>query len=397
MAATSSTTSLSGLGLTGLSSGLDTSGIITKLMAIEAAPQTQLKTQLTSLQTHTTALQSLNTAIAGIATTANAALGANALNSFAATTDSSAATATATSTASTGSISLTVDQLAASQVTVTDPITSFDSSQLGTITIRTGLPGSYHDTPITFASGDLDSVVAKINSSGAGITATKVAAGTATDGTPQYRLQFRGSTGEAGKFSVSLGSTWTSDASSVLNLHQVATAQNAKITLYPNSDVSTQVSSATNTFSSVLPGVGITVSAKSGDPVTVTVAADATAASTSAQALVAGLSSVFSGIAASTAVTTSASTSGGTSSSATSGGVFTGDTLVRTTNDLLLTAATGRLDNGKSPSEIGITLTKTGTVTFDQAKFTAAMTADPVGTTAMYQEIAGRVDRKSVV
>ena len=40
-----STTSTSGLGLSGLSSGLDTSGIITKLMAIESQPQTQLKTQ----------------------------------------------------------------------------------------------------------------------------------------------------------------------------------------------------------------------------------------------------------------------------------------------------------------------------------------------------------------
>src|SRR4051812_12382997 len=148
-ATSSGSSSLSGLGLPGLSSGLDTSGIITKLMAIEAAPQSLLKNQLSSLQTHTTALQSLNTAIAGIATTAKAAVGANALASFTATSDATAVTAKAGATAATGAISFTVDRLATAQVSVTAPMSGFDAARVGTITVRTGAPGATKDTPIT--------------------------------------------------------------------------------------------------------------------------------------------------------------------------------------------------------------------------------------------------------
>jgi flagellar hook-associated protein 2 len=44
-----------------------------------------------------------------------------------------------------------------------------------------------------------------------------------------------------------------------------------------------------------------------------------------------------------------------------------------------------------SPSSIGITVTKTGTITFDQSAFTRAMASDPAGTMSMFQAIAGRV------
>jgi len=44
-----------------------------------------------------------------------------------------------------------------------------------------------------------------------------------------------------------------------------------------------------------------------------------------------------------------------------------------------------------SPSSIGITLTKTGTISFDQSAFTSAMASDPVGTMSMFQTIAGRI------
>ena len=204
MATSISTTSISGLGLSGLSSGLDTSGIITKLMAIESAPQSQLKTQLTTLQTHTTALQSLNTAVAAVATTAKAALGANALTSFTATSSSSAATVSASSAASAGSLSFTVDRLAAAQVTVTDAMTTWDTTATPSITVRTGAAGATQtDTTLTFTSSNLDDVVAAINGGKLGVTATKVAAGTDANGAAQFRLQLRSAPGASNAFAVS--------------------------------------------------------------------------------------------------------------------------------------------------------------------------------------------------
>lgn len=388
-ATTLSSASLSGLGLSGLSSGLDTSGIISKLMAIEAAPQTQLQSQLTTLQTHTSSLQSLNTAIAGLGSTAQAALAANALSSFTATSSSSAVTATASSTATAGTVSFTVDALASAQVSVTAAMSTWPdtSSSTPSITLQVGSGSTATTKTVTANSGSLDDVVSAINGSGTGVTAAKVPSGTDSSGNQLFRLQLTGPTGAANTFSVFEGSTTSGTQLPVTN---VATAQDASVTLYGGTSVQQTVTSPTNTFSDLMPGVAIAVSATSSTAVSVNVASDPTAATTSAQALTAGLISVFSGIASATAITTSSSTSGGTSSTATSGGVLTGDPLVRTVNDALLSAATDPV-NGKSPSSIGIAITKTGTITFDQAAFTTAMKTDPAGTTAMYQAIAQRV------
>jgi flagellar hook-associated protein 2 len=391
-----SATSSTGLGLTGLSSGLDTSGIITKLMAIEAQPQTQLKSRLTSLQTHTSALQSLNTAIAGVATTAKSALTANALSSFTTTSSSTAATAKASSAATAGTTQFTVQQLAQTQVSVTGAMT--DTSALASsdhvVTLKIGAAAA---VKITAASSSVDDMVSAINTAAAGVSASKVAAGVTADGITQYRLQLTATTsGAAGGFAIFTGDS-TSDAdtlssTSPVPLTTVTAAQDAKVTLYPDTAAAQQVTSAGNTFSSLLNGLDVTVAAISASPVTVTVTGDPTAATTSAQALVTGLATLFSGIASATAITTTSSASGGTSSTATSGGVFTGDPLVRLLKDSLLSAATDPdTVTGRSPSSIGITLTKDGTVTFDQKAFAAAMQSDPMGTTAMYQRIASRV------
>jgi flagellar hook-associated protein 2 len=394
-AASISTTSLSGLGLTGLSSGLDTSGIITKLMAIEAQPQTQLKTQLTTLQTHTSALQSLNTAIAAVSTTAKSALTANALSSFTASSSSGVATATASSSATAGALQFTVDALAQTQLSVTGAMsdTSALTSADHTLTIQVG---GGKGVPVTAASSSVDDMVTAINKAGAGVSASTVAAGV-VNGVTQYRIQLTATTGgAAGAFSLYTGnSTSAADqltSASAVPLIGVAKAQDAQLTLYPNTAAAQSVNSATNTFSSLPNGLSVAVTAKSTDPVTVTVLADATAATTSAQAFIGALATVFSGIASSTAITTSSSTSGGASSTSTSGGVFTGDASVRLINDALLTAATGQDEvTGRSPSSIGIVLSKDGTVSFDQNAFAAAMQKDPAGTTAMYQRIAQRV------
>ena len=389
MATGISTTSISGLGLSGLSSGLDTSGIITKLMAIESAPQSQLKTQLTTLQTHTTALQSLNTAVAAVATTAKAALGANALTSFIATSSSSAATVSASSAASAGSLSFTVDRLAAAQVTVTDAMTAWDTTATPSITVRTGAAGGTQtDTTLTFTSSNLDDVVAAINGGKLGVTATKVAAGTDANGVAQFRLQLRSAPGASNAFAVSTGTAFASGSTIGTT---VSTAADAQLTLYGGTSAEQKVTSSSNTFANLLTGVTVTAAAVSTAPVTISLATDVTAASTSAKALTSGLVALFSGIASSTAVTTKSGTSG-SGSTATSGGIFTGDSLVRAAKDSMLAAVSGAV-GGRSPSTIGITLTKDGTITFDQAVFETAMKADPAGTTAMYQAIATSVSK----
>ena len=386
MATTTALSSITGLGLSGLSSGLDTSGIITKLMSVESAPQTALKTTLSTTTAYRTALQSLNSSVAAIATSATSSAKSGALASFTATSDVSSVSAKASSTASSGSVSFTVDRVAQPQVSVTGTMTTWAAPTDGTtkpsITIQVG---SGTAKTVSAASTNLDDVVSAINGSGTGVTATKIAVGS-TNGTTQYRLQLRGATGVDNGFSVYQGDSTSAPA---LATTQTQAAQSAQITLYKNvPGAEQQVTSASNTFANLITGVDVTVSAVSTTAATVSVAADSTAATASAQALTASLITLFSGIASASAITTTTSSSGSTS--ATSGSVFTGDSAVRNLKDALLSAVSGAVD-GKSPSSIGINLTKDGTITFDSAKFAAAMTSDPAGTTAMFQTIAGRV------
>ncbi|WAP51676.1 flagellar filament capping protein FliD [Arthrobacter sp. ATA002] len=106
-----------------------------------------------------------------------------------------------------------------------------------------------------------------------------------------------------------------------------------------------------------------------------------------AAGLVAGLVDLFSFVNRNSAVTTSTS-SGSTKAT---GGLFTGDSGIRDIKQSMMSAATSPVD-GRSPSEIGIVITKDGTVEFDAEKFAAALAADPGKTQATLQTIAGRVE-----
>ncbi len=385
------TTSTSGLGLSGLSSGLDTSGIITKLMAIEQQPQTLLKNQLSNVSTYRNALQSVNTQLAAIATAAKTASTAGSLTAFTASSDTSGITATADSTAAAGSVSFTVGAVATAQTSVTGVMTAWPdaSSSTPSITIKTGTG----EKTVTALSTNLDDIVAAINGGNTGVTATKINAGTDAQGNPQYRLQLRSTgTGAAGAFTAYEGVD--SATGTVLPVTTVTTAQDASITLYGGTGAEQTVTSSSNTFTGLMTGVNVTVSAVTTSPATITVKPDSSKAAGAASSLTGNLIAFFSTIATDTAVTTSSSTSGGTSSTSTTGAVFTGDTGIRALNDQMLSAATGAVTvNGvlTSPSSIGITLTKTGTITFDQGVFTRAMASDPTGTMAMFQTIAGRI------
>lgn len=385
-----STTSTSGLGLSGLSSGLDTSGIITKLMAIESRPQAMLQNKLSNVSTYRSSLQSVNTQLAAIATAAKTASTAGALTSFTASSDTSGITVAADATATAGSVSFTVGSIATAQVSVGGAMTAWPDTSSSTppITITTGSGATAKSTTVHALSANLDDVVAAINGGATGVTATKVAAGTDANGTAQYRLQLRSSsTGAANAFSVYEGEDSTAPA---LPTTVVAQARDASITLYGGTGAEQTVTSSSNTFTGVMTGVNVTVSAATSSPATVTVNPDSSKAASTAATLTGSLIAFFSTIVTDTAVTSSSSTSGGTSSTATTGSVFTGDTMIRALNDQVLSAATSAV-GGRSPSSIGITLTKTGTITFDQSAFTSAMASDPAGTMSVFQTIAGRV------
>ncbi|MGO4191339.1 flagellar filament capping protein FliD [Arthrobacter sp. YAF17] len=360
-----------GISLDGLASGLDTTALISSVMQVEAIPQTLLKYKSQDLQSMVSALQGLNSKVAALATQATAAAKPGALDLNTATTTSDKVTATTTAAAKAGAIDFQVTQLAQTQVTVTPKVNAVVGWPYTTMTINSG-GQSYTIEPL---SSDLDDVVKSVNAAGAGVTASKVAVGAG-----EYRLQFTATKpGEAGAFTVAdPGTTFTN----------VKTAQDAEISLWPGTTAAQVVKSSTNTFTDLLPGVSITAKEVSATPVTLTVARDDAGITKLASDLVSGVNGIFSYVAARIAVTSTTGTSG----TSTKAGIFASDSAVRSVNQNILSAASLPVGTPpRSPSEIGISITKTGTMEFDEKKFSAALAADPAGTAAKVQEIATRV------
>jgi flagellar hook-associated protein 2 len=142
------------------------------------------------------------------------------------------------------------------------------------------------------------------------------------------------------------------------------------------------VSSATNTFQGVQPGLTFTVS-KEGVTSTVSVANDKDAIAGSVSALVDAANAVLTAISAGTAPGTLNS-----DGSRTGAGALTSDLTIKALTAKVIQAVTGAV-GGKSAATYGLQSTSTGTLTFDKAKFTAAYNADPDGTRAVLAPTTG--------
>jgi len=371
------------MAIDGLSSGLDTTSLINSLMQLEAVPQSLLQRKVSESSTFISALQGLNSSIAGLASLAVKVAKDGAFDLFSATSSSPAVTVSTSAGTSAGQIDLVVNQVAQRQVSVSAALAEWPGTELS-ITSATGVR-----TAISAATASIDDVVSAVNSANAGVSAIKVKAGVDANNAPVYRIQFTAaSSGAAGGFAVADADTSTDPATDTpAGLTQVRAAQDAKVTLWAGTAASQSVSSTTNSFAELLPGISVTVATASADPVNITVTRNDDAISTKAGDLVSALNGVFALIATKSAVVNSTNAAGG---SVLSSGPFTGDSTVRDVNRSIFTAASAPID-GHSPSEYGISLTKTGTLEFDATKFAAALKADPVRTEAAVQEIASRV------
>lgn len=377
------------LAIDGLVSGLQTTDLINKLMAIESAPQTLLKGKVSTTQTLVNAFQSLNTSVASLASFAKKTALPASVDLFTATSSATSVLATAASGASVGQIDLSVTSVAKSQVSVTAAMSQWpDSPATFTIVKADGTK-----VELTAASTSMSDIADAINSSSAGVKASRVAAG--TNGTdPLYRLQLTSTTtGAASAFQVFRGSAADVTAATATNLltetgaATVATATDASVKLWAGTAAEQVITSSTNSFADILPGVTITVSKVEALPVSIDVAKDTAGISSLASNLVANLSAVFNFIDSKSTVTPTTSSTG---QAGTSAGVFTGNSTARDVKARIMTAASAPVD-GRSPSEIGISITKDGTVEYDATKFAAALAADPVKTQAMLQTISDRV------
>ncbi|MGY1841850.1 MULTISPECIES: flagellar filament capping protein FliD [unclassified Modestobacter] len=343
---------------TGLISGIDYDTMITQLMQVEANPQTLLKNQLVAVQADATAYRAVNTRFEALRSAAAALQADTTWSATKASSSSTDVTASAGATAVAGSgVTFAVKQLAATQTMVsgakwasaTAPASGSGLEWPITITRGTTTVG----TVDVAAGATLADAVTAINAKS---TELGVKASLIQVGTDDVRLQLTATTGgKAGVFGVSGAGTSTAFLTT-------AAGQDAELSLGGG----LVATSSTNTFTDLLPGV--TITAAKADPtgsVTVTVADDTAAAAAKMQSLVDAANSLFESITAYTSKDSQTAS-------------LKGDTTLRSLGTQILSIVSSGV-GGKSASTIGLELTKTGTLTFDKAAFTAALSSDPAG------------------
>jgi flagellar hook-associated protein 2 len=346
----------------GLISGMDTTSLISQLMQAEAGPQTALKSRLATSQTTASAYRTVNTAFAAVRSAAEALLKPDSWTATKATSsDGSAVSVSATATATPGSLTFSVEQLAtAHSVVQQNPAWTTATSAAGFASLNvfaangTTLKGS-----ITVGgTGTLTDAAAAINASSYDLSAAVVQVGANA-----FALQVTSKkTGELNGFSLTGGGTFAVNTA----------AQDAKIKIGTTSPYT--VSSDTNAFASVMPGVTFTaVKAAPGVPVTATVNADPDKVATTVQSLVDAVNSALQ-----TVKTYTNNAKGSTAA-------LRGNFEVNQMAGQLLDAVSFAIGSDGSPAKVGFQLTKDGKITFDKAAFTTALKADP----ALAQRMVG--------
>ncbi len=359
----------------GLASGLDTASIISQLMQVEAQTQTRLKSRLSTEQSSVKSLQDLNAKLATLTTNAESLGKAASWNPLTVTSSSDKVSVAATVKATAGPVSFTVNSLAgahklafassaALSATVTSGSTSVTLDQLDgtTKTIETG-------------NGTLQGLINGLNAPGTGVRASTVRL---DDGT--YRLSVTSSaTGAASDFTLK-----NLDGSDLLGGATVTAGVDASITVGTDT-----LHSSSNTFASAVNGLDITLGTgvTTGTVVDVSVEPDGAAAKKQVKDLVDAINSITADIDKLTAYNATTKVSG----------ALAGDASVRTLRNALTTAIYP--SDGTSMAGVGIQVDRYGKLTFDEAAFDTAYAADPSAVAAKFTQgtVAGFAARIQTV
>lgn len=362
--------------ISGLASGLDTATIIEQFMRLEAVPQTKLKTRVTTEQTAVTSLQSLNAKLAALASKATELAAADAWDTLQATSSNAAVAVTATAAATPTSFTVTVRQTAlthqlgfADSAALTDVVTSGS--------VRLVKPdGTAVD--LSTGSGTLQELVTALNdpANTTGVRATTVKT---ADGS--YKLLVESTTsGAASDFELT-----APDGSPLLGGATVRSGRNAEIDL----GAGIVATSATNTFTDLMPGISLTLAAHATagatptNPATadITVARDGSTRADALKAFVDSINAVLTDVASLTTYNSVSRTAG----------KLQGDTLVRSiARGLVESVYPG--DN-TSMATYGLEVDRFGKLTFDADVFKKAYAADPAAVTAGFTGTGGFASR----
>ncbi|HSV20207.1 MAG TPA: flagellar filament capping protein FliD [Casimicrobiaceae bacterium] len=391
----------------GIGSGLDVNGIVAKLMAVEQRPLDLLNTQEQTVQSRISAYGTLKSALAALQGAVHALATPAPFRAMTAVLgDTTLGTTSVGTGAVPGAYSLEVTQLAQAHKLVSNGFaTVADTVGNGTLTFTFGTYAGGTFTPnanagaktVTIAPGQ-DSLAAirdAVNGANVGVTASIVNDGTANG----QRLVFTSTaTGAANSLKISAADADgnNSDAAGLSqlafdpaaavgagrNLAQIVAAQDALLKVD-----GIDIQSASNTVKDAIAGVTLSITkANPGNPTTVTVAQSPGAA----QAAVAGFVKAYNDLATTISNLTKYDATNDKAS------ILTGDTTVRVVQSQLRSLIGGTVAGASATLntlvQVGVKTGSDGQLTFDTAKFNAALSTDPTAVERLFAATGGATD-----
>ncbi len=358
----------------GLVSGLDTASIINQLMQLEAQPQNRLKSRVATEQSTVSALQALNAKLAALTSKAGELSTASGWTAASAKSSIDAVTATAATTTP-GSFGFTVNSLATS--THATYASAATATSAGQVAANTTFDVVRPDGTVagSFDSGDgsLSAVASAINTANVGLSAALVRVGTDSAGTATYRLSVTSKdTGAVTEFSIAPQADHSATSAFLGGTAGYVAGSDAEILM----DAETApLTSASNTFKGLMPGVDVTLGpgTVAADHVTITVAPDSQALADKVKAMVDAVN----------AATADMDTLTNYNSVTKKSGLLGGDSTVRSLRDQLVSSITHGVNN-TSLASVGIQVDRYGKLTFDADAFKAAYVADPTKTMELF-------------
>jgi flagellar hook-associated protein 2 len=355
--------------LGGMSSGMDTNSLINSLMQLESRSQTTLKTKVSSYTTNNSAYQTVNTKMKTLLTAAQDMSKPDTWKAAKATSDSTDVVATAASGAQTGDMTFSVTKLAsAHRVTAAFASKSAVAADSGSFDITVGTaPPKTTNVPLDGDQNTPQGVADAINKLDLSVRASVIA----TDAGPVLQLASTKS-GAANAFEVTgLNVTPTvMSAGSDAEL-TIGTSTTDPVTKEVTTAGGFKVTSPSNTFTDVMPGVTITAS-KLATNVTVGVNSDTDALATKMQALVDAANGALAQI--STASASGGATSSGSKST---GGPLAGDYTVRQLSGQILSSVSSGHELFGSFKKLGVQLSQGGKLEFNKNDFLKAYAENP--------------------
>jgi flagellar hook-associated protein 2 len=353
----------------GLGSGLDITGLVTKLVAAEGDPQTALMTRKTAtLQADLSSWGLIQSALSTLQTSAQALSSASSFQPLAATSSNTTAfTATTDGSAVAANYPVEVTALAQPATSRTGSFTNA-TTLVGAGTLDINLGSGTPFTITTDATTTLSAVRDAINNSttNPGIQATIIQ----VDNGAQLVLS-SSVMGAANSIGIVATPNPASSATPPLDLSRFSTANLTSIQSATDASITIAgqtVTRQSNTFSDVIPGVTFSLLAPTTTPASLTIAANSSAALTNVQSFISSYNALVSTITSQTSYDSASNTGAPLSGNATV------RILQRQINQALSNAVPGGTKGYSTLADIGITRDKTGALQLNTSKFTVAMT-----------------------